>query len=1212
MPPKKVSQGNKAKEDDALGEHHKPAKEAHQLTPNSKLNAKVEDQQKQQKQQKLIALMKRRNNKPNQDGIYQVEDSSQEAQEQSDNVPLESKELEAPTSWADDEPSDPEDQHEETKEKSPGSVDNAQSDLNVHVLSSQGNVNQQVPSQSCAPPSIALTGQNPQHESSSTSGIPQLHLTTPTRATLKSPRRATHETPEGGLSKLNLPDIVQDSLNSDPVRQEKVLEDGSKNDPKYTKAVGNVNSAPQQGNALSNDKSINPDSQHEAQNVEVIKNLDREFTQVARVKPHECPLVHTSGTNHKCTQLAKWLKSPKLSNAPAITTFTYHYVTGRNESNVDVGANLFAKLLPDQALRRLWDLHPWSLHIGGDDLLKAKPSNVTDQVFFSPFVARPQLNYPTILKDHRSFFFQPQPFQSASHSHGNDVHTMLQHCSFLGKGLADTVSRSGGSIGGWIVLPSYDHHVNASNYLACQSVSFIRDVKRYIKQVVVFNQVSFQIPLVHADGTLAVQHSRKQLQNYVALYLHAGKGNPPMGDPITIDLGTRRDLTWGLERLGLEDTPGTKDTHLRFAIHPGIVEVENITSSRDFYKYINNSFSPDELTNTISSKNCYFPFVNGWVTIPRTRGNLPPPNAGYTVVDYRLPEIKAEVLLKQIRATSDFQCGHLMVYDMSPQTSMKSFFFTPTQNCYHKHKSDWNPEEALTMLTGHVPEGSHFAILGMAIRTSSSLLLHVDLSQYATSEGMSPAETMSKLLFDNCEFLTYRARDGSLVKHTITENPWTLIPEDYSNAKPSLDMAKVPKTSNIAFARAPPTVLMKYVRQVAACLGTIESYKLSELTNTFEQVVEVTYANRESMWLADGFQLGSVHMATAQSYAQARDTLLEIDEHVAEDDRMVAACISAGTRFGSVEALRAIRAEEELLSGAIECTPEDKVQNWEADDLTRESKPAIVIDSQEAANNPEDHNGHNDGEAGTPDKKEPRSGDVDQAEGNQDDMISHTKDPESKYKFGTTYNPSPKSIEFQKQLKSMVHVEAPKGLTYIPNYITEDEEQSLLKLARGWKWDQEVSTRQTAQFGFHYEYLSQNIRKGRPWPEELEWLRAKLVEDKIFEKTPDEMIATKLTPPNGFWGHIDHKKHFGPTIVNLGMQAEVNIVFINYARKEYHILRSERRSLLVIQDEARYDYHHAIPEGLDDEWRLHTSARGVRISLTLRNMNLQHDEEVPA
>jgi len=53
------------------------------------------------------------------------------------------------------------------------------------------------------------------------------------------------------------------------------------------------------------------------------------------------------------------------------------------------------------------------------------------------------------------------------------------------------------------------------------------------------------------------------------------------------------------------------------------------------------------------------------------------------------------------------------------------------------------------MLTGHVPEGSQLIILGVSIRSSSSLLLQVDLSHYAASEGLTAEEILSKLMFDN-------------------------------------------------------------------------------------------------------------------------------------------------------------------------------------------------------------------------------------------------------------------------------------------------------------------------------------------------------------------------------------------------------------------------------------------------------------------------------
>ena len=331
--------------------------------------------------------------------------------------------------------------------------------------------------------------------------------------------------------------------------------------------------------------------------------------------------------------------------------------------------------------------------------------------------------------------------------------------------------------------------------------------------------------------------------------------------------------------------------HLRIALHPSIVASENIVTIRSFYKFINNLYSPDMYVNSLCSTNCFFPFENGSIKTPSTRGNVPPPNAGYTVFDYRISEAKAKVLLQKIRFTSDYQVGHVLVYDMTTQDSMRRYFFTPTQKTYQDFRDDWNPVETLKVLTGHIPEGSQMTMLGIAIRTSSSLLLHVDLSQHATSEGLTTEEPLSKLMFDNNGFLTYRAHDVGLVRHTVAANPWTLIPEDPTHALAPLDIPKAMETPNTIFARAPPTVLIRDIRRVAACLGNITACKLSSLTNTFEQVVEITFKHEQSMWLADGFQLGSVKLTTTKSYAAIGDSMSEMNDSAAEDDRVLAACI---------------------------------------------------------------------------------------------------------------------------------------------------------------------------------------------------------------------------------------------------------------------------------------------------------------------------------
>ena len=141
----------------------------------------------------------------------------------------------------------------------------------------------------------------------------------------------------------------------------------------------------------------------------------------------------------------KWLLSSKSPSQRHIHISLHNRTKfARTHGGCKVGANLFAKILPDKAWQTLWDIHPWEVHIGGDNLLHARPQNSRADIFYSPFAARPHLHYPSILKDKRQFSFQPQPYQAATNTHGLDVFTMLDHCGHLAKGMMDTVKRNGG------------------------------------------------------------------------------------------------------------------------------------------------------------------------------------------------------------------------------------------------------------------------------------------------------------------------------------------------------------------------------------------------------------------------------------------------------------------------------------------------------------------------------------------------------------------------------------------------------------------------------------------------------------------------------------------------------------------------------------------------------------------------------------------------
>ena len=307
----------------------------------------------------------------------------------------------------------------------------------------------------------------------------------------------------------------------------------------------------------------------------------------------------------------------------------------------------------------------------------------------------------------------------------------------------------------------------------------------------------------------------------------------------------------------------------------------------------------------------------------------------------------------------------------------------------------------------------------------------------------------------------------------------------------------------------------------------------------------------------------------------------------------MAACLSAGTKYGGREQLQIIKQEEGLLQGTRE---KADVRGWmpaaEATEGSNLSHDTATNSEQnvQLTTSPREHQ---------PDvlSREPIS--------------SPTQDPVSKYKFilPSAYKPSPKAIQYQELLDSMTWIEGQdiEGLQFYDEFLTAEEGETLMQISREWQWDQEVPTRQTAKFGAHYEYATKKLREGRPWPDNLEWLRTKLVECKIFDKTPDETMVNKTAPPQGFGAHIDDVNHFGGTVVVIGIGAAVNFVLWNQARTHYHTLRSKPRSMIVLSGPARYEYYHSISEGIDDEWRNHTFARGIRISDTVRQLLKQHE-----
>jgi len=175
------------------------------------------------------------------------------------------------------------------------------------------------------------------------------------------------------------------------------------------------------------------------------------------------------------------------------------------------------------------------------------------------------------------------------------------------------------------------------------------------------------------------------------------------------------------------------------------------------------------------------------------------------------------------------------------------------------------------------------------------------------------------------------------------------------------------------------------------------------------------------------------------------------------------------------------------------------------------------------------------------------------------------------------------------------------GLTYIPNYITPSQETKLLNIIDTQPWLTDLK-RCVQHYGWKYDYKARNItseQKLGPLPEWLQNYCNKLQQDRIFAKAPDQVIINEYQPGQGISPHVDVLS-FGDTIASLSLGSSCIMEFTSDANKAPVLLES--CSLVVLSDEARYKWKHAILARKTDKYNGQVITRKRRISLTFRNV----------
>lgn len=149
-----------------------------------------------------------------------------------------------------------------------------------------------------------------------------------------------------------------------------------------------------------------------------------------------------------------------------------------------------------------------------------------------------------------------------------------------------------------------------------------------------------------------------------------------------------------------------------------------------------------------------------------------------------------------------------------------------------------------------------------------------------------------------------------------------------------------------------------------------------------------------------------------------------------------------------------------------------------------------------------------------------------------------------------------------------------QGLTYLSNWIDSETESKLLKKIEEGTWENSLK-RKVQQFGPVYNYSSRKLdsscKEIPVWMKEILYPGLKI----LFDKEPNQIIINEYEIGQGITKHVDAQV-FGPTIASLSLVNDTNIFFGQNKNSEKRYIL-ERRSLIIMSSQARYDWHHYIP-----------------------------------
>jgi alkylated DNA repair dioxygenase AlkB len=176
----------------------------------------------------------------------------------------------------------------------------------------------------------------------------------------------------------------------------------------------------------------------------------------------------------------------------------------------------------------------------------------------------------------------------------------------------------------------------------------------------------------------------------------------------------------------------------------------------------------------------------------------------------------------------------------------------------------------------------------------------------------------------------------------------------------------------------------------------------------------------------------------------------------------------------------------------------------------------------------------------------------------------------------------------------------PAGFSYSDDFLSREEEEKLLQIVAAtavhpFVFQGYTANRKVASFGFDYSFTNRKLSKGKEIPAEFDFLVQKIA-GKLQMKVADfaELLVTEYPPGAVINWHRDAP----PFDLIVGISLLSDCTFRLRPQEKSKQTRAnvisfpvKRRSLYIIQGEARTDWQHSI-----------APVKNTRYSITLRTL----------